>query len=119
MFAAIFILVLLPWLDTCKVRSATFRPIYKKFFWLLLFVVILLGYLGAKPPEGIYLILSRLATAYYFIHFLILLPLLGRYEKTDPLPMSISDPVLDKPGILDKFKEMAGKYEGENVGTFK
>ena len=119
MFASIFVLVGLPWLDSSKVRSATFRPIYKKFFWVLVITVILLGYLGAKPPEGIYLILARIATAYYFIHFLILLPLLGRYEKTDPLPMSISDPVLDKPGAMDKFKEMAGKYEGENVSTFK
>jgi len=119
MFSAIFILMLLPWLDTSKVRSAVFRPIYKKLFWILVFTVILLGYLGAKPPEGIYLILSRLATAYYFIHFLILLPFLGRYEKTDPLPMSISDPVLDKPGVLDKVKKAASKYEGENVGSFK
>jgi len=79
----------------------------------------LLGYLGAKPPEGIYLILARIATTYYFFHFLILLPILGRYEKTDPLPMSISDPVLDKPGLADKFKEMAGQYEGENVNTFR
>ena len=119
MFAAIFILMLLPWLDSSKVRSCTFRPIYKKFFWVLLFVVILLGYLGAKPPEGVYLVLSRLATAYYFIHFLILLPLLGRYEKTDPLPQSISDPVLDKPSVIDKFKKVAATYEGENVGSFK
>ncbi len=120
MFAAIFILMLLPWLDTSKVRSAIFRPIYKKLFWVLVFVVILLGYLGAKPPEGVYLILSRLATAYYFIHFLVLLPLLGRYEKTDPLPQSISDPVLDKPGgMLDKFKKVAATYEGENASSFK
>ena len=119
MFSAIFILMLLPWLDTCKIRSSTYRPIYKKFFWLLLFVVILLGYLGAKPPEGVYLILSRLATAYYFIHFLVILPVLGRYEKTDPLPQSISDPVLDKPGVFDKFKKAAAKYEGENASSFK
>jgi len=119
MFSAIFILMLLPWLDTSKIRSAVFRPIYRKLFWVLVFTVILLGYLGAKPPDGIYLILSRLGTAYYFIHFLILLPLLGRYEKTDPLPISISDPVLDKPGVLDKVKKAALKYEGENVGSFK
>ena len=119
MFSAIFILMLLPWLDTSKVRSAIFRPIYKKFFWLLVFVVILLGYLGAKPPEGIYLVLSRLATAYYFIHFLLILPLLGRYEKTDPLPQSISDPVLSKTGMIDKFKKAAAEYEGENVESFK
>ena len=119
MFAAIFVLVLLPWLDTSKVRSSTFRPLYRKFFWVLVFTVILLGYLGAKPPEGIYLVLSRIATAYYFIHFLILLPVLGRYEKTDPLPMSISDPVLDKPALIDKFKKAAAQYEGDNVGSFK
>ena len=65
------------------------------------------------------MILSRIATAYYFIHFLILLPVLGRYEKTDQLPMSISDPVLDKPGLIDKLKKATGQYEGENVGSFK
>ena len=117
--AAIFVLILLPWLDTSKVRSSIFRPIYRKFFWVLVITVILLGYLGAKPPEGIYLILARIATAYYFIHFLVLLPLLGRYEKTDPLPMSISDPVLNKPGLMDKFKKAAANYEGDNVGSFK
>ena len=119
MFSAIFILVLLPWLDTSKVRSSTFRPIYRKFFWVLVVAVILLGYLGAKPPEGIYLILARIATAYYFIHLLVLLPLLGRYEKTDPLPMNISDPVLNKPGFMDKFKKAAAQYEGDDVGSFK
>jgi ubiquinol-cytochrome c reductase cytochrome b subunit len=119
MFASIFILVLLPWLDTSKVRSAVFRPLYKKFYWVLIAMVILLAYLGAKPPEGIYVILARIATAYYFIHFLIILPLLGRYEKTSPLPTSISDPVLDKPSIVDEFKKTVGKYEGENVDTFK
>ena len=119
MFASIFILMLLPWLDTSKVRSSIFRPIYRKFLWVLVITVILLGYLGAKPPEGIYLILARIATAYYFIHFLVLLPLLGRYEKTDPLPMSISDPVLNKPGLMDKFKKAAAQYEGDDVSSFK
>ena len=119
MFASIFILMALPWLDTSKVKSSVFRPIYRKFFWVLVVTVILLGYLGAKPPEGIYLILARIATAYYFVHFLILLPLLGRYEKTDPLPMSISDQVLNQPSLIDKFKKSAVQYEGDDVGSFK
>jgi len=119
MFASIFILMALPWLDTSKVRSSVFRPIYRKFFWVLVGAVILLGYLGAKPPEGIYLILARIATAYYFIHFLVLLPILGRYEKTDQLPMSISDPVLNKPGFMDKFKKTTTQYEGGDVDSFK
>jgi ubiquinol-cytochrome c reductase cytochrome b subunit len=46
------------------------------------------------PAEGIYVILSRVATAYYFFHFLILFPLLPYIEKTKPLPISISQPVL-------------------------
>ena len=92
---SIFILIALPWLDTSKIRSAIFRPLYRSFFWILLIDVILLGYIGAKPPEGIYLILGRTATIYYFVHFLIILPVLGYYEKTKPLPLSLSEPVVD------------------------
>jgi hypothetical protein len=33
--------------------------------------------------------------------------------------MSISDPVLNEPGVLDKVKKAASEYEGENVGSFK
>jgi len=54
----------------------------------------MLGYLGAQPAEGIYLILSRVGTVYYFLHFLIVLPVVGLFEKTDPIPMSIAEPVL-------------------------
>ena len=94
MFSAIFVLFLLPWLDTSRVRSATFRPIYKKLFWLFVLDALVLGWVGSKPAEGIYIIISRLATLYYFVHFLILLPLLGKFEKNRPLPQSIGKPVL-------------------------
>ena len=94
MFSAIFVLFLLPWLDTSKVRSATFRPIYKILFWVFLINSIALGWVGSKPAEGIYIIISRIATFYYFLHFLILLPLLGKFEKNRPLPESIGKPVL-------------------------
>ncbi len=94
MFSAIFVLFLLPWLDTSKVRSATFRPIYKNLFWVFLINSLILGWVGSKPAEGIYIVISRVSTAYYFIHFLILLPLLGRFEKNRPLPESIGKPVL-------------------------
>ena len=94
MFSAIFILLILPWLDTSKVRSAVFRPIYRQFFWILVIDVLMLGYLGAMPAEGIYLFLSRIGTIYYFAHFLIVLPVVGYLEKTDPIPSSISEPVM-------------------------
>ena len=97
MGAAIFILFLLPWLDTSKVRSARFRPLYKQFFWIFVADAIVLGYIGAQPPEGMFLIIGRIATAYYFIHFLIIMPLLGLVETPKPLPESISKSVLDSP----------------------
>ena len=109
MFAAVFILMLLPWLDTSKVRSAVFRPLYKVFFWILVIDVIVLGYIGANPPEGMYLIIGRIATIYYFVHFILIMPLLGFKEKTNPLPMSISDPVLDSEAKLSSEKTMNNK----------
>src|ERR1700677_2678557 len=94
LFSSIGILVFLPWLDTSSVRSATYRPLYKQFFWLWVITCILLGWLGSKPPEGAYVIISRLLTAWYFIHFIIVLPLLGLIERPAPLPNSISEAVL-------------------------
>ena len=55
-----------------------------------------LGYLGSKPAEGWYVVFSRILTAYYFLHFLVILPLLGLLESPKPLPSSISDDVLAK-----------------------
>ena len=109
MFAAVFILMFLPWLDTSKVRSAVFRPFYKVFFWILVIDVIVLGYIGANPPEGMYLLIGRIATIYYFVHFILIMPLLGFKEKTNPLPMSISDPVLDSEAKLSSEKTMNNK----------
>ena len=94
MFAALFILVILPWRDTSKIRSAIFRPLYKQFYWFLVADVLILGYMGAMPAEGIYLLVARVATAYYFLHFLIILPVLGSKEKTLEVPLSITEPVL-------------------------
>jgi len=98
MFGAIAVLFVLPWLDRSPVRSARFRPLFRIFFWLFFFNAIALGYLGGKPAEGIYVILSRVATAWYFLHFLAILPLLSMFETTKPLPKSISEPVLGSPG---------------------
>ena len=98
MFGAIFILLILPWLDTSKVRSAVFRPMYRQFFWILVIDVLVLGYMGAQPAEGVYLLISRIATVYYFVHFLIIIPVLGFAEKTSPIPTSIADPILSGSG---------------------
>jgi ubiquinol-cytochrome c reductase cytochrome b subunit len=91
MFGAIAILFLLPWLDKSKTHSGYFRPIFKWFYVLFILNVVLLGYLGAKPAEGIYVIASRLSTLYYFAYFLAILPLINKYEKPIALPKSIDD----------------------------
>jgi len=94
MFSSILLLALLPWLDTSKVRSANFRPTYFWLFWLFLIDTIILGFVGAKPAEGTWLLVGRLATLYYFLHLVLLVPLLGRFERTKPLPDSISAAVI-------------------------
>ncbi|MBS0526468.1 MAG: cytochrome b N-terminal domain-containing protein [Proteobacteria bacterium] len=99
MFGSIAILFVLPWLDTSRVRSCTFRPIYKWFVFVLVIDVLVLGYCGAHPPEGGFVIASRLATIYYFFHFLVLLPILGKIERPLPLPPSIADAVLKKKAV--------------------
>ncbi len=95
MFGAIVMLVLLPWLDTSRVRSAVYRPVFNILFWVFIACVIGLGYLGSQPPEGGAVLAARILTAFYFAYFLVLLPLLGLFETTKPVPASIADSVLE------------------------
>ncbi|MSO54398.1 MAG: cytochrome b [Rhodospirillales bacterium] len=90
MFSSIVILMLLPWLDTSPVRSARYRPIYKQVYWIFFADCLVLGYIGASPPEGWYIPIGQIATAYYFGHFLIVMPLLGIFERPLPVPESIT-----------------------------
>ena len=98
MFSSILILVFVPWLDTSRVRSSKYRPVYKWFFFLLVISTIALGYLGSKPPEGAYVYWARVFTAYYFLHFLVIMPIVGVMETPSPLPRSITESVLGKGG---------------------
>jgi len=94
MFSSILVWLALPWLDTSKVRSMNFRPVARIFFllWCVSFGVLM--YCGGKPVEEPFVTVSRIATAYYFAYFLVILPLLGRFERPMPLPESISRAVL-------------------------
>jgi ubiquinol-cytochrome c reductase cytochrome b/c1 subunit len=98
LLASIVLLAFLPWLDTSRVRSANYRPLYRQFLIVFFLAVIGLGYLGSQPPEGGYVIAARILTAYYFVFLLIILPLLGLFETTKPLPNSISEAVLPASG---------------------
>jgi ubiquinol-cytochrome c reductase cytochrome b/c1 subunit len=107
MFSAILILAFLPWLDSAKTRSSRYRPLAKQFFWIFVAVCLGLGYLGAQPPEGIYVIAGRILTVCYFAYFLLVLPILSRIEKPRPVPNSIADDVLAK-----------GRYVASAVAVF-
>ena len=94
MFGSILILFVIPWLDTSRVRSAKFRPLYKFFFWLFVANGFVLGYVGAVPAEQPWILVGQIATAYYFAFFLVIMPVLGWIETPKPLPESISKPVV-------------------------
>jgi ubiquinol-cytochrome c reductase cytochrome b subunit len=94
LISSIGILFFVPWLDTSKVRSTRYRPIYKWFFWPFVVTCLALGYLGSQQPEGWYLVLGRIFTFYYFAFFLLVMPLVGWIEKPRRLPGSITEAVL-------------------------
>jgi ubiquinol-cytochrome c reductase cytochrome b subunit len=94
MFASILLLFFLPWLDKSPVRSGSYRPTFKIFFIILIVDVLVLGWCGGLPAEEPYVMISQVATMYYFAHFLIILPVLSLVERTLPLPNSISESVL-------------------------
>ena len=96
MFAAIALLFFLPWLDSSPVKSSNYRPLNRIFFWVLVADVFILGFCGKSPAEQPYVIMSQLAAAYYFAHFLIILPLVSRIERPLPMPNSITEAVLAK-----------------------
>jgi len=94
MFSAILIMFALPWLDTSRVRSGNFRPLFRWFFAIWVVNAVMLGWCGSQPAEGAALILSRVGTFWYFFHLLAILPVLGWLETPKPLPASISQPVM-------------------------
>jgi ubiquinol-cytochrome c reductase cytochrome b subunit len=95
MFGSILVWFFLPWLDKSPVRSATYRPLYRKFFWLgLIPAMLVLFWCGGLPAEEPYVMFSQIASFYYFAHFLIILPIVSAVERPEPLPYSITEAVL-------------------------
>ncbi len=94
MFASILVLLLLPWLDRSRVRSATYRPVHRLLFWVFVLDCIVLGYVGGHPAEGVLVTVGQWATFYYFLHIIILVPIVSVLERTKPLPDSIAASVM-------------------------
>ena len=96
MFGAILVWFFLPWLDKSPVRSGAFRPVFKWFFAILVVDMLVLFYCGGAPAEEPFVMISQLASFYYFAHFLIILPIVSAIEKPKALPFSITESVLGK-----------------------
>ena len=129
MFGAIACLFALPWLDTSKVRSMRYRPMAKVYFVIFLVVCIILGFCGAKLPSdqvipglttvtltgydlNSFVWLSRAASLYYFVFFLVILPLLGLFEKPLPVPETIATPALSHPASAPAEAVAAPEQKG-------
>jgi ubiquinol-cytochrome c reductase cytochrome b subunit len=81
LFASLLVLLLLPIISTSKVRSSLYRPLHQKFFWFLVADFILLGYIGQSSPETPFLEIGQIASVYYFMYFLVIIPCLGLLES--------------------------------------
>ncbi|NBR75680.1 MAG: cytochrome b, partial [Gammaproteobacteria bacterium] len=91
MFGAIAVMALAPWLDTSSVRSGRYRPMFKWWFLLLVIDFFALMWLGAMPAEEPYASFSLIASTYWFLYFLVILPLLGVIEKPLKQPETIEE----------------------------
>jgi ubiquinol-cytochrome c reductase cytochrome b subunit len=91
MFAAIAVMAAAPWLDTSRVRSGRYRPMFKWWFGLLVVDFFVLMWVGAMPAEEPYNTIALIAATYWFVYFLVILPLLGVIEKPMAPPETIED----------------------------
>ena len=111
LFGSMLTLVFIPWLDTSRVRSARFRPMFKWLFWLLVITGVTLGICGSESVDANFSIplpftgiafqtpfpavwVARIGTAYYYVFFWLLMPIIGLIERPKPIPDSIAKSVL-------------------------
>jgi len=80
MISAVFVLFLLPLINTSKVRSTKFRPIFGILYWFLVVDFIILGWIGQQPVEEPFIFIGMCATFFYFLFF-ILVPIIGYLEN--------------------------------------
>lgn len=81
LFGSILILYALPFLNTSQIRSSSFRPIHKKFYWIFVVCCLLLGWVGGNAPEPPYTYIGLACTIYYFTYLVLLIPLIGSLEN--------------------------------------
>ena len=80
MGGSILVLFLIPFTNTSYVRNTTYRPIFKIFFWIFIADFIILTWIGQKPVRDTFILVGQIATVYYFLFFIFLIPLIGKIE---------------------------------------
>lgn len=98
MFGSILLLFFLPWLDTSPARTANHRPRYRIFLFVLLADLFVLGYVGGAEATKTNVLIGQITTAYYFLHFLVILPIVSATERPKPIANSITEAVLKGKG---------------------
>ena len=81
MGGTIVILLFLPFINTSEVRSAAFRPLYRKLFWFIFADFLLLGWIGQEIVETPFIEIGQVGTVFYFLYFLVIIPALGILEN--------------------------------------
>ena len=82
MFGSLLILLILPIADVSRIRGSQFRPLMRIAFWFFVVNFIILMWIGACHPESPYLEVGQIATVFYFIWFIVIVPVIGIIENT-------------------------------------
>lgn len=82
MLASILILLAMPVLDISRVRGSQFRPLIRLAFWFYVTDFAVLMWLGSQHAEEPFVTLSVICTVFYFIWFIIIVPMIGLIENT-------------------------------------
>jgi ubiquinol-cytochrome c reductase cytochrome b subunit len=90
MLLAVMAFLFLPWLDRSPVKSIRYKGWMSRTALTLFTVsVIVLGYLGMQPPQGLYVVLARIFALIYFLYF-IAMPFYTSIEKVKPVPERVT-----------------------------
>jgi len=82
MILAILVLLILPLTNISKIRSSQFRPLYSFFYWFLVGIFLILGWIGQKPVESPYIEVGMISTVFYFLFLTILIPFIASIENS-------------------------------------
>lgn len=82
MFGSLLILLILPYTDLSRIRGNQFRPAMKVFFWFFVVNFVILMWIGSQHPNSPYVEIGQIATAFYFVWFIFIVPFLGLSENS-------------------------------------